>query len=177
MAQTEPAVNRPLAALLRAVLDCAAFQLEREDVIRYLKSGYAPICTDWCDRLENYALMWNLNGRQWCSPWHLHPDGYGVAFDADADSRLALLNRARQAAITPLEQLCTALRQSKSCSQMVHALYQFCETIQVPAHLQEAVNAMTPGAGRLPWRMRNSMMYFCLLWNRWMQYWVNRACR
>lgn len=144
MAQTEPAVNRPLAALLRAVLDCAAFQMEREDVVRYLKSGYAPICTDWCDRLENYALMWNLNGRQWCSPWHLHPDGYGVAFDADADSRLALLNRARQAAITPLEQLCTALRQSKSCSQMVHALYQFCETIQVPAHLQEAVNAMTP---------------------------------
>ena len=142
VAHTEPAANRPLAALLRAVLDCAAYQMEREDVVRYLKSGYAPICQDWCDRLENYALTWLLRGKQWCQPFELHPDGYGAAFDARATAQLELLNRARQSAIAPLEQLCSALKQAANCGQMVRALYQFCERIQVPERLQQAVDAM-----------------------------------
>lgn len=61
----EPAYHHPAAALLRAALEVAASGFAGEGVLRYLKSGFAPVDDDAVDRLENAALAYGVPGREW----------------------------------------------------------------------------------------------------------------
>lgn len=75
--------------MVLAALDAATGGLEREDVLRWLKSGLAGVARADVDLLENYALVWNISGSRWASDWTAHPAGYDAAWDDDARAQLA----------------------------------------------------------------------------------------
>lgn len=130
----------PVACMLLSALRAASGRMEAEDVLDYCKSGFAPLSGDESDALENYALVWGLQGAQWAKPFTRDPSGYDKS--ADAQERLAELNRAREAAIVPLCRLREALAAAKNTGEQILALDAFLQSIRLAERLSEMTNAL-----------------------------------
>ena len=120
--------------VIRAVvfaLEAAARGMEAEEVCEYLRSGCAPLSQEEADRLENYAFVWNLHGSRWDAPFARNPAGPSLEQLApqELEGLLAPLNRAREAAITPLLRLRDELRAAANTGAQIQALERFLEAI------------------------------------------------
>lgn len=134
-------VDKPLCGLLFAAIQAVTGGFVCDDVLAYLKTGLAGLTLEECDFLERYAWAWNLRGSRWTSPFRLHPDGYGAAFDEDAHRRLARLEQLRQRTIEPLTHLKEAL-DAGGAHGISCALYALMEEVglsqQLRARCEEA---------------------------------------
>ncbi len=105
-------LQRPVLQALLGALEAVDDGLAVEGVFSYLKAGLSGIARDACDRLENYALLWNIAGRQWDEPFVRSTAGYRAP-PSDEEARLQGLNDARA-------QLCAQLlplkRDLRACS-------------------------------------------------------------
>lgn len=140
-AGTVDILQKPMLQAVLAAMQ-AASRFSYEDVMQYLKSGYAPLTQDACDRVEKYAYFWNIRGAQWLSPWTRHPDGYGNELDEAAQQTLLELNLWREGAIAPLRALHEAWREGRSVSLRVRALCEFLEQTHFPETACEQTNAL-----------------------------------
>lgn len=132
---TEEILHRNVISAVLCALDAALNALERRDVIRFLKSVLSPVDLDTCDALENYAILWGINGSRWQHEWESHPDGLGQEWTDTAKRRLAELNQARDRAIKPLTRLSNGFRQAQTLADQVLALYAFFEDIRLADRL------------------------------------------
>lgn len=128
-------LRQPVIHMLLSALEAAAGGMEQESVLAYLKAGFLPISRDHCDRLENYALLWDINGSRWEQRWQMSPQGMGKPLDEPARAELERLNGDREAVITPLLRLRAQLKQARATAEMVVALYDFLETISLREQL------------------------------------------
>lgn len=109
--------------------------MEQEAVLAYLKSGLSPLDAAACDALENYAVIWNIQGARWEREWTMDPAGlHGRAAPPE---RLAELNAWRAEAIAPLSALRRGLRAAQNTGEMVLALYHFLEQTGLRERLNE----------------------------------------
>ena len=122
-----PALRTPLLSAVLCALRAAAGQMEREDVLAWLKSDCAPLSTAECDILENYVLLWEFSGSQWEREFTLHPRGFGNSLEEADKALLAKLNELRQRCITPLIALGKALRRTDTVGGYVLAVYEFLQ--------------------------------------------------
>ena len=134
---TEDILDRTVITTVLSAVDAAVGGFEQSDVLRYLKSALSPLDILDCDRLENYALIWNISGNRWENEWENHPGGLGVEWTDTDILALDALNRARLTALTPLFRLGRALKDAKNLGQMVDALYTFLSEVQLDRRLQE----------------------------------------
>lgn len=116
----------------------AADGMEQEDVLTYLKSGFVPMSSDACDRLENYILLWNLSGSRLEQPWTMSPFGMREVREERKNRALEDLNRDRAQLMVPLCRLRDGLRRAANTGEMILRLNDFLEEIQ----LNETLNAM-----------------------------------
>ncbi|MBR2666815.1 MAG: PD-(D/E)XK nuclease family protein [Oscillospiraceae bacterium] len=130
-------LQKPLALLLTEALHLAAGGYRHETLFRYLKTGLAGIDRDDCDRLENYALMWDLRPGMWSreKPWTMHPRGYREKWKDEDTALLERLNGLRTRIIAPLEEM----RRNSGDTARSHAqaLCDFMEAVSLPERLQE----------------------------------------
>ena len=129
------------SGLIRAVvfaLEAAACGMEAEAVCEYLRSGCAPVTEDDADRIENYALTWDLRGSRWDSPFRMNPNGPSTdPPDPEAlEAMLAPLNAARETALVPLLRLREELRAAANTGAQVEALERFLERIGLEQTLE-----------------------------------------
>lgn len=122
-------LRQPIASMLLSALEAATDAMEQEAVLAYLKSGFLPLSRDRCDRMENYALLWNLTGSRWEGVWTKNPAGAEAQLDEAAETELCRLNEDRELVIVPLLSLCARLKRAKTAADMVSALYDFTEAI------------------------------------------------
>lgn len=122
--------------MLLSALEAATDGMETDTVLSYLKSGFLSIPRDRCDRLENYILLWNIQGKQWEQEWKKNPFGLSKEANEKSNRLLALLNEDREKYIQPLICLRDALRGAKNTAQMLVAFEQFMEQIQLNEQLQ-----------------------------------------
>lgn len=150
LAGEEELLSKPLIGAVCGSILTASGSMEYEDVAQYLKSGLPLLERDRCDRLDNYAYLWNLRGTQWSRDWELHPRGFGEGW-ADADRQtLRTLNEDRTLALTPLLHLRAGLIGAKNTGDMVLAVYGFFEELQLRQRLaQRAEEDFASGNGRL----------------------------
>ncbi len=159
------AVHTILAALevIRSGYRC-------ESVIDYIKTGYAAyasplkdsdegrevVCSSAIFRLEDYARMWNIKGRDaWTArPFRLHPDGYGAAepetpIEAErVRARLARLTKTRDRLLSPLTPLADLFLKSSGENEVTvreaaGALYTFLDE---GIHLRDSLRRESSGA-------------------------------
>ena len=101
-----PLINLPTAT---AVLSAAnvAVNFKTENILRFHKSGINILTVDELARLENYIYIWNINdGSDWQKEWTMHPSGMSnKTLTVEQNDELERLNRLRQKAIGPLENL------------------------------------------------------------------------
>lgn len=122
-------LGHPMLHMLLAALDAAAGQMETEEVLTYLKSGFVPLARERCDRLENYCLLWKISGNRWNGPWKMNP--YGLQKKPDEKNRLQQLNEDRERLIEPLLRLRRRLYAAVNTGQMVQAVYDFTQEIEL----------------------------------------------
>lgn len=125
----QPLSEHPGAKMLLFALRAAAFGMEREDVTDYLKTGAAGLDDDACDRLENYAILWNIHGSRWETAWTLHPRMLTDRWDDRDRETLDRLNRWRAEGIGPLRSLRMGLQKAETVGQMARAAYDYLEGI------------------------------------------------
>lgn len=132
---TESVLEKTLISTVIAAIDTAMSGFEQRDVLRYLKTSLSPLDTDVCDRLENYVLLWGINGKAWINPWKNHPEGLGETWTDAAVEKLNGLNADRELAITPLVALRQGLLSARNVAQQVESVYRFFEDVQLSQKL------------------------------------------
>ena len=132
---TEDILQKTVVTTVLSALDAALCGFERQDVLRYLKSALSPLDGDTCDLVENYAILWGINGSAWQQPWEKHPDGLGGVMNDSVQRRLRILNDARTTALEPLFRLQKAFRDSRNLAQQVEGLCTFFDEIGLARRL------------------------------------------
>lgn len=137
LARMDDVLQKPILALVTAAMDTAAGEYRYEDLFRYLKTGLAGLEPDEVDRLENYALKWELRGSAWTQkkPWDKHPGGYGLTWTDKDKTEVEQLDALRRRVTGPLEKL--RLAPDKTGAGLSLTLYAFLEEIGLPGRLTQ----------------------------------------
>lgn len=133
---TEDVLDKTVITTVLAAIDAAVGGFEQADVLRYLKSTLSPLDIATCDRIENYAIIWNITANRWETLWENHPKGLGFDWTEADKAELEALNCARNTALVPLFRLGKAMHDAKNLRQLVEALYTFLEEVQLDTRLQ-----------------------------------------
>ena len=136
MSGTESILGRSVIRVVLSAVETALNGFERQDVLDYMRSVLSPVDLDVCDRLDNYATLWNINGNGWLKTWEFHPDGLGEQWTEESICMLKELNEARYIVVAPLEDLRKAFRSANNLHEQVQALFAFMETIQLSQKLE-----------------------------------------
>lgn len=136
IAGTEDILEKSVIATVITALDVVLGGFDRKDVQRYLKSALSPITLEACDDLENYAILWGIEGKKWLQSWTMHPEGLVDIWSQENTQSLEALNHSRMVAMAPLERLARAIGNAKNVSQQVKAVYGFLEDISLRDRLE-----------------------------------------
>ncbi|MBO5952548.1 MAG: PD-(D/E)XK nuclease family protein [Oscillospiraceae bacterium] len=139
---TEDILQKSVVSTVLSAMDAALGGFDRQDVMRYLKSSLSPLELDTSDLLENYAILWGIQGSRWQQSWEYHPDGLDGQWDEESRKRLNMLNEARCLALEPLFRLREGFRNAKRLKDQVSALCVFFEDIGLEEHLRALADEM-----------------------------------
>ena len=132
---TEDILQKNVITTVLNALEAALSGFDRREVLRYLRSGLSPLDTDTCDLVENYAVIWGIRGQEWLKDWENHPEGLSAQWNDFSRSRLEFINKARQRAMEPLENLRRGFRDARNLKEQVLTLYRFLEEIHLAKRL------------------------------------------
>lgn len=139
---TENILDKSVVKTVLTALDTALGGFDKQDVLRYLKSTLSPLDLSDCDMVENYAVLWGVNGNRWLNQWTNHPDGMGEKWTEATKEKLAKINEARRLAIEPLLHLRDAFHLADNLAGQVKALYAFFVEISLPERLNALAEKM-----------------------------------
>lgn len=141
IAGAEDILDMPIINTVLAALDAAISGFDQKLVMRYLRSYLSPLEMEDCDKLESYAVLWNIRGERWKNEWTNHPDGLYREMDENAERALKELNRLRAKAMGPLIRLDEAFHKSLKISDQTVALHRFLDDIQLASRLESMSSA------------------------------------
>ena len=139
---TESILEKSVVETVLSAMDAALGGFERQNVLRYLKSVLSPLDLDTCDKLENYAILWNIQGSRWQQNWENHPKGLGEEWTEQDRLDLEELNAARLLALQPLFRLRRSFAQANKLKQQVEALCDFFDEIALAERLHAMADDM-----------------------------------
>lgn len=136
-AGTEGVLQKPVIAMALDALEAVVDGLDRDDVLRYLKSPLSPLTRPECDQLENYVIRWGVRGQAWGRDWTWHPQGLGVDWSQEDKAKLEELNACRRRAVEPLVHLKNGLQAAGNTKQQLQALYDFFQAVDLPRRMDQ----------------------------------------
>lgn len=139
---TEDILDKPIIATAISALDAALGGFEQVDVLRFVRTMLSSLSLEQCDKLENYAVIWNISGNKWLDEWKYHPEGLADKWTDRNIRDLEELNSLREKVIVPLARLRDSFRDANSVPQQVQALYDFLEQLQVAKQLSIIANKL-----------------------------------
>lgn len=142
LAGTEDILCSGAITTVLTALDVAANGFQQRDVLHYIRSALSPLTPDQADRLENYAVIWAINGDNWVREWTMHPQGLSGLWYEENKSYLGELNRLRALVMDPLNLLRRGICDAVRLEEMVRALYQFLETVHFAERMEEMAQSM-----------------------------------
>lgn len=125
LAGTDAVLENPALSTVFAALSAALGGFEQKNVLHYLRGVLSPLDEDTCDLVENYAVVWNVNGAAWRTPWENHPDGFSGKWTDRYKEQLYRVERGRCEAIAPLDRLQRRFAAACKLSEQVDALFLF----------------------------------------------------
>lgn len=146
---TENILEKSVITTVLSAMDAALGGFEQRDVLRYAKSALSVLTPDEGDQLENYAILWSINGSNWLQEWKFHPGGLGKEWSNRDQQRLAQMNCLRSRLIEPLANLKKNFDKAVNLRQQVLALYGFLDEIGLNKQLQSMADRLeSAGDGR-----------------------------
>lgn len=134
---TEMLLDKSVLNTILTALDAVLDHFGQKDMIRYMKSLLSPVDPAMSDLLENYAILWNIQGSRWNKEWVNHPVELNGKWTEHARNQLKALNQSRQRLMEPLVRLRMALTSSITLKEQVLGLYQFLEDIHFATGLNK----------------------------------------
>jgi len=131
----QPVAGQPLLRLVTAAMEIAAEGFTLDAVTRWLKTDLTGMDEEGIAALENYALLWRVQGSAWLRDWSAHPQGLGQLANEASAQALATLNELRAQAIDPLERFRETMRECTGVSGAA-ALDTLLQACQIPASLR-----------------------------------------
>ena len=119
-------MSEPLTVFALSALECAGGSFRTESIMSYLKTGLTDLTDEEICLLDNYTVVWGIDGGGWLREWVSNPDGFGAPFDADAHKRLEQLEIIRQKTVTPLLDFKNACKDTTG-GAISRALFELCE--------------------------------------------------
>ncbi len=119
-----PLTEYPLIKMVLTAIGISVFGYSSEEIFSYLKTGITGITPLECAELENYAYIWQIDGRAWLRPFREHPDGFGEEETAKSAEKLIRLNKIREKLIAPIEKLKKKL-ENNSGEYSCRAVFEF----------------------------------------------------
>lgn len=133
----------PAARLLLCALRCIRRGYQTEDVITLCKTGLCGVTLSDLDAFQEYVETWRIRGhRMTGGAWSMNPDGYKTALSTRGKRILDAANRVREAVITPLVALETALALAPDPTAQCAALYDFLCALSVKKQLSARAEAL-----------------------------------
>ena len=132
----QPVAAQPLMRMAAAAFEIAEEGFTLEAVMRWLKAGLTPCSEEDIALLEDYALLWRVNGNRWLSEWQAHPQGLGQPENEHSDLHLARLNALRERVVTPLAVFRESMRDCTGLGGAV-ALDALLQAANVPTGLKQ----------------------------------------
>ncbi len=99
----QPIATQPLVEFVCSSIDIASNGFSIDSVMRVLKTGLSDISTDEISELENYVLLWNINGNKWLEEWTANPNGLGERMTEREENILKRVNETRVRVVSPLQ--------------------------------------------------------------------------
>lgn len=132
----QPIVTQPLICFVRSAIDVAANGFTFNSVMSCLKTGLTNFNIEEISELENYSVMWQINGKKWLSDFTWHPNGYGTEMTDEDAKKLASINELRKKAVELLERLRADLRDTNG-KTAAKSVYMFLDRGNVREHLKQ----------------------------------------
>lgn len=123
-------LKQPVVHMLLSALE-AAMGEEQDAVLNYMKTGFSGLSADESDKLENYILLWDIDGIRFEENWSMSTQGLQNEKESLKEERLKELNGARVKLMTPLINLRHGLKTAVNTGQMLLALNGFMEEISL----------------------------------------------
>lgn len=134
------ASEAPVLYLL-AFLECVMKQITTDALMRMLKSGMSDFSTEDIGELDNYVLMYDIDGKQWEQEWKFHPRGLGVAMtDADRD-KLSELNDMRKTIVADIYGFRDRIAEC-SGAQITKEIYLLSQECRLPDKLRQLASVL-----------------------------------
>ncbi|MCL2084013.1 MAG: PD-(D/E)XK nuclease family protein, partial [Oscillospiraceae bacterium] len=133
-----PLTHKAAARFMTSALEAAADGMSADSVIALIKTGLTPLTADQSFMLEDYIRVHGVQGAHWsrAEPWTAHPSGWGETGFSERDrERLGAVNSARERLRGPLTALRAAFGRVRSGLGYTRALYDFCESMELPQSL------------------------------------------
>lgn len=114
-------------------------KFSKEDVLTYAKCGLTGISRRECDLFECYVDTWQLTGSRFTDEiaWNMNPDGYNARRSSSSDETLVLINKTREALISPLTDLKARAEEAKTVTEQATVLLTFLRRLGVEKALSE----------------------------------------
>lgn len=142
LAGTEDILNKSVVSTVLTALDAAIGGFDSKDILRYLRSALSPLSLNECDKLENYVLLWSIQGRKWLQEWDFHPEGLTDEWREEDRILLNEVNAYRSRVMEPLQKLSQSFHNAKYLHEQVDALYAFFAQIQLAERLSDFADRM-----------------------------------
>lgn len=136
-AGTEGILQKPVIAMALDALEAVVDGLDRDGVLRYLKSPLSPLVRTECDQLEDYVIRWGVRGQAWGRDWTWHPQGLRADWSEADKAVLERLNAQRRRAVEPLVHLKNSLQAAKTTKGQLQALYEFFQAVDLPRRMDQ----------------------------------------
>ncbi|MDR0935525.1 MAG: PD-(D/E)XK nuclease family protein [Oscillospiraceae bacterium] len=147
----EDILQKPIMTLVTEVFSIIAYNWRQDSVFRFLKTNLTGLTIDERDKLEDYALKWNLRGAgKWRVDFTGNPRGYVDYSDLDEERaekarerdaiRLADINRCRKKIALPILSYKQASDKAVTGREHASALYSFVLDIKLRERLKTKVN-------------------------------------
>lgn len=140
--QRQPIDNQPLVNLIRYALRSVNGRFQTDDLMAYAKTGLAGVETADISALENYAILWKINGRKWELNFTNHPSGFTGVFTQQDSALLQQLDETRKQLLLPLLQMSRAVQADSSGEAICRAIYELLLTIKADKYLAQIAKAL-----------------------------------
>lgn len=137
IAGTEDILEKTVISTVLTALDAVLNGFDTKDILRFMKSPLTPLSIEVCDAIESYVHVWNVQGKQWLSEWHGHPDGLVDLWSEEHTLLLNQINTGRELIMIPLKRLADSFHSAVKLADQVQAVYHFLQDVRLRDRLNE----------------------------------------
>lgn len=129
-------MTQPLINFVLAALKIAGEGFSIENIMRLLKTRLTTLSEEEIALLENFTIMWHINGNKWYEDFNGHPEGLGKEMLEKDAQTLENINKIRKSVVTPLIYFRNKFKNKKSALEASKAIYKLLCDFNVSQNLK-----------------------------------------